>query len=253
MKLDVVYADQSMVTLVEKQAPPPVPSVQLYMHREDVEIRGYIRSCAPCPAVWVLKDDPHALMSEQWQYYQRAINMNMTLEDVYLTLDDHLAFANWTGYPTLDNPGTKADFFFRRNLTGKPPALDKVRTCSRSVLTGTEENGYLIVKTFDSRQNPPLKPGRTYPRRVEDVNPDDYLYLPQFNREMFLVATIVNRRGEVVQFPRGGLYAWTNDNTPYTFLPHVSNHAYGPVRVPLSNLRKLPLGSPVPSPYRRED
>ena len=107
------------------------PPVQLYMQKEDRDAQGYLRRCAPCPAVWTLKDDPHALMSRQWQYYLRAINYNMTLENVYLLLDDHLAFANDTGFPSLDDPGEKADFFFNRNTGGKYPGLRHIQVVIR--------------------------------------------------------------------------------------------------------------------------
>jgi hypothetical protein len=109
----------------------------------------------------------------------------------------------------------------------------------------------LKVQTFDSTKPPPLKEGRNYPSNISQINPDDYLYMPQYNREMFLVANIVSADSEVVQFPRGGLYSWTRDNTPYSFMPHVSHPGYGDILYPLDNLVKLPLGSPVPSPYRR--
>jgi hypothetical protein len=152
----------TVVTRVEKRPVSTVPTrPPLWMHLEDKAAQGYIRSCAPCPAVWVLKDDPHALMDEQHQYYLRAANYLMTLENVYLILDDHLAFANDTGFGSLDNPGDRADFFFRRNLAAKPPAMNKVRTTSRSVLTGTVVGDKLKVTMFDSRQPPPLKPGRS--------------------------------------------------------------------------------------------
>lgn len=228
----------------------PMSPVQLYQHKEDREVFGELRSCAPCPAVMVLQDDPHAFLGRQWQYYIRAINHNMSLENVYLLLDDHLAFTNHTGYVSLDNPGDRSDFFFNRNTGSRAPQMDKVRTTSRSVLTGVEEGGFLRVWTFDSRSLPPLKPGRMYPMDISQVNPDDYLYLPETHPWMFLVANIVNRREEVVQFPRGALYEWTGDNTPYSFLPHISNHSYGPIRYPLSKLVKVPLGDPKPSPYR---
>jgi hypothetical protein len=228
-------------TLTRVEALPP-----LWMHLEDKQAQGYIRSCASCPAVWVLQDDPHALIGEQWQYFIRAINQNMTLENVYLLLDNHLAFANNTGFNTLDDPG-RADYFFRRDLALKPPGLDKVRTCSRNVLTGTVVGDKLRLLTMDSRVNPPLKPGRTYPKRVEDAKLDDYLYSPETAPRFFVTANIVNKAGEVVQFPRGALYPWAG-STPRSFIPLVSNHAYGPIDYPLSRLVRV---AGVPSPYRR--
>lgn len=277
------------ISIVPQPQPTTQPEPQLpplWMYLDDTQIRdsswgGGIRPCAPCPAVWVLLDDPHASLGAQWQFYLRAINQNMALEDVFLLLDHQLAFANKTGFRNLAD--LRADWFHLRDLDRKPPQLDKVRTCSRSVLTGTP--GYslavaikqsvtavtdrvrgvtsllaqrsfrslltaqnvLQVYLFDSRQPPPLKPGRAYPSRIQDVRLDDYLFNPRMHRWMFLVATIVNRAGDVVQFPRGGLYPWTGDGMPYSFLPHIANLDYGPVRVPLSRLQPVDR---IPSPYR---
>jgi len=286
-KFDIHFDDGSVQRLVERTSPPPPPAVQLYMHKEDREVFGSIRSCAPCPAVMVLKDDPHAIMTQQWQYFIRAINYNMTLENAYLLLDSALAFANRTGFR---HGRIRADYFHNKDLSAKPPQLDKVRTCSRNVLTGVEQyslmqtlrevtaiagnigkrrvrsflaarNAFvesvtasvnvLKVKLFDSRQNPPLKPGRSYPNDISKVNPDDYLYMPQTHPELFIVANIVNAKGEVVQFPRGALYPWfLGGKTPASFMPHVANFGYGDVLHPLWKLQKV---DSVPSPYRYID
>lgn len=276
------------ITISQKNSLPPVPSTSFtpgivpYMQTEDRTAFGYIRSCASCPAVFVMKDDNHVLITRQWQYYMLAINPTMTLENVYFLLDNNLAFCNSTGFRNDADP--RADWFHNKDLTYKSPQFDKVRICSRNVVTGVEQfsliqavkavanvlqarlragkgtledirkailTKVLNVSTFDSRFAPPLKPGKIYPTKISEIDPDDYLYLPQHNREKFIVANIVNRSGEVVQFPRGGLYSWTNDDTPYSFLPVISNPSYGPVLYPLeNNLIKLPVGSAVPRPYR---
>lgn len=266
--------------------PPPStsfsPGITPYMQTEDRVAFGYIRSCASCPAVFVMKDDNHVLITRQWQYYMLAINPAMALEDVYLLLDNNLAFCNSTGFRNDADP--RADWFHNKDITKKHPQFDKVRICSRNVVTGVEQYNLvqalkavrsvlqarlragigtlddvraailtkvLNVSTFDSRFAPPLKPGKIYPTTISEINPDDYLYLPQHHREKFIVANIVTRLGAVVQFPRGGLYSWTNDNTPYSFLPVISNPTYGPVLYKIDqNLIKLPVGSAVPSPYR---
>lgn len=239
----------TVVTVVEKR-PVPTPPARppLWMHLEDKAAQGYIRPCAPCPAVWVLKDDQHVVFGEQWQYFLVGSNPNMTLENVMLLLDWRLAFANRLGLTNPNDP--RADYITRKHLGRKDPQLDKVRTTSRSVLTGTVVGNDLKVTMFDSRQPPPLKPGRKYPTRVEDVNPDDYLYLPQTHPWMFLVANIVNKAGEVVQFPRGAVYPWTSDNTPRSFVPHICNPSYGDVTYPLSKLWRVPDNQPIPGPYR---
>ena len=275
---------------LETAQPVTLPArLPLWMIQEDWKIFGYIRSCAPCPAVVILKEDPHAFMDQQWQYYLAAGNYAMDLEDVNLLLDRALAFANQTGFRKSGSP--KADYFHNKDLQYKPPNLDKVRTCSRNVLTGTPQysllqtlkdaatlataivqrkagflaarstfasllttaNNVLNVWTFDSMKPPPLKPGKVYPVAISKVNPDDYLYMPERDREKFLVANIVNNAGEVVQFPRGGLYPWTGDQTPYSFLPHISNHSYGDVLYPLANLLPIAANAPIPSPYRSNE
>lgn len=255
-------------------------SVQLYQHRKDEGVFGGIRSCAPCPAVFVLKGDPHSRISRQWQYYLLAINYNMTPENVASLLHYRLAYCNFTGLGHDSDP--RANFITGDENTTLPlPNHDKVRTNSLNVLTGTEQlnikesirlafkdlysptykdgrrqlrfaatRNMLNVVTFDSRKNPPLKPGRTYPRNRSEINPDDYLYMPQTHRHMFLVANVVKMNGDVYQFPRGATYPWVDDGlTPYSFLPHINNYGYGAVLYPLDYLRKLPLGSPVPRPY----
>lgn len=238
--------------LEAESVPPPVSTVQLYQQKEDRDVWGSLRSCVPCPAVFILKDDPHTRISQQWQYAIRAANYNMPLKDVFLLLDDGLAFANRTGFLSLDSPG-HADYFFNRSLSLSPPSLDKVRTTSRSVMTGVEQSGFLRVEVFDSRFPPPLKPGFSYPNDISEVNPDAYLYNPKDNPEMFLVANIVNTRGEVVQFPRGATYPWfLGGLSPVSFMPHIANAGYGDIFYRLDNLIKLPIGVPTPSPYRFE-
>lgn len=266
------------------------PLVQWYMQREDREVFGSIRGCAPCPAVFVMKDDPHAKLTQQWQYYLRAINYNMAVDDVYLLLDQGLAFANQSGFRLPGDP--KADYFHNKDLQYQPPSFDKVRTTSRSVMTGTEEFNFstsiydamalakqviskqvtsfmttkntfasilarqenvLRVDVFDSRRLPLLKPGYSYPGDISEVDHNAYAIMPETQPEMFAVANIVNRTGEVVQFPRGEIYSWIdNGTTPYSFVPHIANLAYGPILYPLRFLYKVPLGSPKPRALRYE-
>src|SRR5689334_17542577 len=121
----------------------PAVRPALWMVREDRELFGFIRPCAPCPAVVVLREDSHTFIDQQWQYYLRASNYAMDLEDVYLLLDRALAFANKTGFR---GSTPKADYFHNRDLQSKPPNLDKVRTCVRNVLTGKPQ--YSLVQTI---------------------------------------------------------------------------------------------------------
>lgn len=291
MTLDVSVRIHIRDRSAPEPPPPPPARPALWMHKEDVDIRdsswgGGVRPCAPCPAVWVLKDSPHAIMTQQWQYYIRAINYNMSVSDCQFLLEDQRAFANGTGFKSRDTSG-RADYFYNRDLGKELPRLDKVRTCSRSVLTGTvtyslttalkqtvtavtdrasgkktalaakplrqvlTASNVLRVTTLDSRLPPPLKAGRTYPNDISRVNPDDYLYMPQTHPWLFLVATITNARGGTVQFPYGALYPWFFDGkSPASFMPHVSDHSKGEILYPLSRLQPLHASDPIPFPYR---
>jgi hypothetical protein len=216
--------------------------VQLYQHREDMAVYGYIRSCAPCPSIFPMTGDIKTEIDEQWQYYVRAINWGMELQYVAALFGPEKAFTN----RNVEN--ICSDWLRRRNLDMPPPWWDKVRTTSRSVMTGVEIGDTLKVAIMDGNKPPALKPGKSYPKSVGEINPDSYMFMPQTHRHLFCVANIVNIKGEVVPFDNGALYDWTGDGMPYTFIPHIARFA---VFYPLKNLIKLPPGSPVPSPYRR--
>lgn len=255
---------------VEAFSQPPLPQTQLWMHKEDAESGIFVgdsgvprlRKCAydgGCPAVFVLMEPNEKVeITEQWQYYLIGINYLMTLQHVSDILDHALAFANGTG---LTKPGVpRRNYILGVNLDaederGNPalPKFDKDRTCSRSTMTGVEVGDYLKVTTLNGNLPPPLKAGKSYPRSVAEINPDDYLYHPKnmTQRHLFFAANVVasksGGRSSVAPFPRGAIYPWTGDNLPYTWLPHVSRKI---IYYPKSKLVKLPLGSPIPSPYR---
>ena len=125
--------------------------------------------------------------------------------------------------------------------------FDKVRTCALSVLSGVVSGDMLKVEMMDGNQPPPLKPGRSHPQRVEDINIDDYLFTPQTHRHLFFAANIIRRNGKIIPFPHGAVNEWANDGHFYSWLPHVSRF---PVLYPLSKLMQLPPGVPIPVPFR---
>jgi hypothetical protein len=148
---------------------------------------------------------------------------------------------------------TLADFgFLLKQIVSRRIGFQAARSFyANNIAMGAVWGNVLEVQVFDSRQLPPLKPGYSYPKDISEVDPNAYAIMPETHRWMFLVANIVNARGEVVQFPRGALYPWIdNGRTPYSFVPHVANLGYGPIHYPLWKLEKLPLGSPVPRAYR---
>lgn len=226
---------------------PALPSVPLWQHKDDPELGAAApeRVRIPTPQVYTLHEKAMAV-TEQWQYFIRAINHNMNLKKVSAIFGSRRAFCNLKGFNDPQHP-PRADYLLRENLDGKDPEFDKIRTCGLSVMTGQEREGELFVAMLDGSKPPPLKEGRSYPERVQDINVDDYLFIPQTHRHFFFAANIINRRGETVPFPNGAFYDWTGDGRPYTWLPHVSRFE---VRYPLANLMQLPAGAAIPSPYK---
>jgi hypothetical protein len=261
----------SAVTPAPPSPPPPSPRVPLWRHKDDREIWGYVRSCAPCPAVWPMSDHKVPI-TKQWQFFIRAINWLMSLQHVAAKFGPKLALTN------RKPDDIRRDWLRGLNLDRPDPDFDRVRTMSHAALTGTP--GFSLLESFrlvgsalltrdlaalrrsfaafatanvlqvtmlDGWQDPPLKPGRTYPERVEDIRLDDYLCTPETHRHLFFGANIVNPDGRTSSFPNGAVYAWTGDSQPYTWMPHVARR---PVPYRLANLDPLPAGAPFPSPYR---
>lgn len=227
----------------------PVSSARplLWRHKDDVELHGVVRQAAitlnGAPQVFVFRDG-RVNVTRDWQFFIRAINHNMTIQHVSAIYGHKKAFANGTGFGNEKDP--RADYLKGENLTFIDPQFDKVRTCARSVMTGVIRGTELVVTMMDGNKPPPLKPGRSYPQRVADINVEDYLYTPRTHRHLFFAANIIKRKGHTVLFAHGGVYDWTGDSRPYTWLPHVSRFA---VRYSLSKLTPVPDDAPIPSPY----
>ena len=222
----------------------PLASVPLWQHKDDHGVFDDVRGCAPCPAVFPMHES-RVTITKQWQFFIRAINPGMSLQHVAALFGPTKAFTNRP-------PDDKRANYLQDGKQSRPdPEFDKVRTCALSVMTGVVSGDELIVTMLDGSEPPPLKEGRSYPERVEDINPDDYLFTPQTHRHFFFAANIIKRDGKIVPFPHGAIYDWTNDGKMYSWLPHVKRAKFE-VRYPLSNLIELPAGAPIPSPYKFE-
>ena len=221
---------------------------QLWRHRTDVEL-GDLRDCVDrlggCPQVFILKDESFRL-TQQWQYYVRAINYKMDPKRVAMIFDWLRAFSN--GNAGFNKPGNPLKNYFTNEDLDAPefPKLDKIRTCARSVMTGLESADDLLVTTLDGNDMPALKPGRVYPTSIDRVSIDDYVYTPRTHPWLFFVANNIQRDGDTVPFSDdGGIYPWSAPR-PVTYLPHVCRSS---VWYPKSNLIKLRAGDGLPSPY----
>lgn len=236
----------------KRYIPVDAPAVPLYMHREDREI-GIVRAEDNAPTVHDLYDGGRNMpLNKQWQYYLIAINPGMELRYVAGILNYHLCFANGTGFghPDPDEP-RKANYILNEDLDGPLVAVDKPRTISRSVLTGVEYqsdagNWYLILDMLNVLQNPPLKPGRSYPQTIGEIRPDDYMYLPRTHPQYFCAAANVTLGGRIFPWDHGAIYDWTGDGQKRTFFYHIARDV---IKYPLWKLKKLAPGSPPPYPY----
>jgi len=215
-------------------------SVPLWQHKDDKGALGELRECAPCPAVFVLHES-RVKVTREWQFFIRAINPGMTIKALVALFDPHKAFTNRA---TDDE---RKNYLEGVNLDCEDLEFDKVRTCALAALSGTVEGNMLNVTVMDGDNPPPLKPGRSQPKTLQEINLDDYLYTPQTHRHLFFAANIIRADNKIIPFPKGAVYPWTHDDRPYTWLPHVSRFQ---VKYPLSKLTQLPAGSPIPSPYR---
>lgn len=229
-----------------------VSSEPLWRHKDDLELgvqgpERFFNEGNAVPEVYTL-DDRGMTLTKQWQFFIYAINKGMNIKKISAILGTRRAFSNKKGFPDPRHPEDppRANWFLGANLTAGEPGFDKTRTCARAVMTGTVVGDKLRVKMLDGNLPPPLKEGRTYPERIEEVDPDDYLYTPWTHRYMFFAANTVDFKGETSPFPNGAKYDWTGDGTPYTWLPHVSKF---PILYPLSKLELVPAGEPIPNPY----
>lgn len=222
---------------------------QLFQFREDKEIFGELRGCAVngCPAVMTLREGYDTKFTRQWQYFLYAINKGMTLAAIIAKLGDENALANKTGFRESDPKNN----YLTGNVGYKnDPWLDKLRTFSRNTHAGIIEGDNIRVTTFDGNNDPPLKPGRIYPRTLSNVSLDDYLYIPQTHPWLFLVCNNVRYMpgGSIVfPFAHGVVRPWLDDQI-YTFFPLVSKFK---ILSPRWKWIELPKDAPIPSPYRR--
>lgn len=197
---------------------------------DDYQVFGGPRECASggCPAVVTLPDErtsrPDTEFEAQWQYYVYAINKGMSLNAIIALMGSGKALFNTgKGIPP------------RRNaLTGNMgngiwPRLDKLRTFGLNThALKNLGNDTLQLLTMDGNNYPLLKAGKSYPRNLSQVNPDDYFYMPQTHRWLFLDCTNVKLKlgGKLDYgpFAHGLIRDWIGDNTPHSFFPLVSKY-----------------------------
>ena len=223
------------ITISRKEITQPVPP--LWMVLESAFL-GDVRNM---PGIVTLLARPTAI-TEQWQYYIAAINYKMSLNHISAIFNAWRAYCNGTGHGDPQDP--RKNFILRQNLTADDLQFDKARTNIRATHTGKMNGDQLELLVFDGTDPPPLKPGRTYPRRVEDAHFDNYLFNPRDHRYRFFAANNYQVDGDVVPWVNGGLYSWFEaGRSPVTWLPLVANY---PLKIWSGFVQQV---KSYPSPY----
>lgn len=219
---------QDNMTLTDQT--PQATDRQLYRVKHDFELPDGGRPHPNMPEVFRL--EPHTSMkfTEAWQRFcfklvkdQRPDLSDDALAQKFKTMYDS-AFMNDNRF--RDH---RANFITGENLNNELPRVFDL-VCGGNVLAGTEDGDDLIVETLNGREPPP-----------SDVSPDTHPWL--FQKATIITSTKLQmidgmQTFKVIRFP---------ELSPAdSIVPIVS---IGPVRYPLNKLVRLPLGSPIPSPY----
>lgn len=189
---------------------------QLYWLKHDPE-RGSIWR-TKVPEVFPVSDQTVRL-TKYWQYFTYYLNPGMTGSKWRVLYGYYTAFTNQgAGY---DRPGDppKQDWINIRDLTAiDVPRFPKIILCGGALLAGIESNGFLWIDYIDANLAPP-----------EAKN------VPIWKK--FCALNIVDR-DTFSRFPQGdGRDVW---------IPILGKE---PIGIPLTNLIKLDMNKPLPSPY----
>ncbi len=189
-----------------------IPQPQLYRVKHDAELGPLWRVA---PEVFPLNGNVTPFTAD-WQSLTYQMCNGITGPHWRQVYAYNTAFMNNSGFN--DAADTRADYVNQMDLSSPLPSWDKCRVCGGAVITGVESGGNLIVSTLDGRN--PAPPLSWILRR------------PWF----YVHAVTVYDDGHVGEFP---------ENMP-TLVPLVG---WGTATISLNNLVKLPMGSPIPSPY----
>lgn len=243
------------------------PQQQLYQIGDDIKFFGKRRDCSSggCPSVAVLYDQADTVFTKDLQYYLIAINLgenpgepNMKLNNISNTMGTAALLMNKTGAGAPD----RRDWILEENLTApKDCQLDKLRSMCLNTHKGWDDGVYAYLETMDGNSPPQMainpSTGLPYPRpqSISEIVPHHYLMLPSnpIYRPLFLDLTNVKWKPDTQSldygpFDNGITRSWIGDKRPHTFFPFISKR--GPVKIPLSKLNKITLGSSFPSPFR---
>lgn len=226
--------------------PPPAPSIQYYWVLQDDMIPGYVRPAQGklpgAPAVFRLEEHLPVVLSETRQRYWFNLNRSGDWGVDYRAFmqytDSHKAFTNNTG---ILNHGVQVgrDYVGNTGANLPDPKMFPL-ICARNVISGTEVK--LMQKVGALRSG-------TWALRVNAISDFNEPITHDTRPDLIHVATniLFNKKApdgywQVNAFPeRGGREGYP------VYYPVFSNSK--PLYYPLNQLKKLPLGSPLPSAY----
>jgi hypothetical protein len=225
--------------------------LQLYQLGDDPKTIGEIRDCAygGCPAVVPLHDAPDTEFTKDWQFYLVAINIGMRINNISNLMDNEAALFNHHGV----GKGGRRNYLLGDNLSAdQNPRTPKLISFCLNTHAGRDDGKFVYLQTMNGRNPPPMKSGKPRPQTISEIVPEDYLYLPQTHRHLFVDCTNVRWQPKTNSLQYGSwangiVRDWIGDGRLHTFFPLVS--VFEEIKTPISWWTKLPLGSPFPSPF----
>ncbi len=203
---------------------------QLYRIKHDYELPEGVRPTANAPEVFRLEPNTSTKFTEAWQRFcfrlvkeQRPDLSDNALAKKFIKIYD-AAFMNDNRFRD-----GRANFITREHLSNELPRIFNL-VCGGNVLAGTEDGEDLIVETLDGREPPP-----------SNVSPATHPWL--FQKATIITTIKLQKIGDMQTFK---VIRFPELSPADSIVPIVS---IVPVRFPLDKLIKLPLGSPIPSPY----
>jgi hypothetical protein len=230
----------------------------------------------------VFNDRSDTEFTRDWQFAFYGWNKGMDLSALIATLSKSKALFNSGGLSDDSDP--RANYLSGKNLSYRPPKMDKLRGFNLDTHTGTEVYSLTVaiqslftalkrrsftflrrsiakftsanalrLTTFDGNQPPPLNPGWSQPKTLEEVDIRAYAITPATHRWMFLDCKNVRWKAPAgaPKFLGYGPWAnglvrdWLGDGKMHTFFPLVSKYE---IITPLSWWKRV---DSFPSPFRQ--
>jgi len=199
---------------------PPEPTPQLYEFQPrpgetglpDPRYTVATTNLDSAPDILRLNDEPpRVTFNRDWQMYLKAINPNMTDNQVSQIMQTGRWGFNGTGIPG------HANYIKGEELDKPDPFTDEDRTFALNVHAGEDDGDDVIITTFNGNLPPPP---------LSKISPQTHPW-------MYLILTVVHKDGHIAPFPN---YAYVPGYEKYvTLFPLVSAHV---IRYPKLHLKK---------------